>query len=328
MPADPTPQDTLCVVADIGGTNTRVALSRGTAVDTGSIRRFRNAEHTGIEPILRAYLGDAGAAPRAACVDMAGPVRDGVGTLTNLDWRVDAGALREATGATTVSVLNDMQAQGVAVGHLAGGSLRTLIPGPAAPDAPRLIVNMGTGLNAQPVYRRRGMTLVPPAEAGHVSIPVQTADELRLRDWVAARHAGGGMPGLEDLLSGRGFERIHAWLGEEAGDGGALPAAEIFAAFEKGEPRAVRAARMVVTLLGRYAGDLALITQPYGGVYLVGGVVRHLAPHLGDLGFAAAFRDKGRFADFMDAFPVHVVEDDYAALTGCAVHLHELLSET
>jgi len=36
---------------------------------------------------------------------------------------------------------------------------------------------------------------------------------------------------------------------------------------------------------------------------------------------AAALRDKGRFAEFLKAFPVWVVEDDFAALTGCAVYL-------
>jgi len=57
------------------------------------------------------------------------------------------------------------------------------------------------------------------------------------------------------------------------------------------------------------------------GVYLVGGVVQAFAPYLTRFGFAEAFRDKGRFAGFMGNFAVTVVEDDYAALTGCAAHL-------
>jgi glucokinase len=41
-------------------------------------------------------------------------------------------------------------------------------------------------------------------------------------------------------------------------------------------------------------------------------------------GFAEAFRDKGRFAGFMANFGVGVIEDDYAALTGCAAYLLDL----
>lgn len=47
-----------------------------------------------------------------------------------------------------------------------------------------------------------------------------------------------------------------------------------------------------------------------------------------DLGFAEAFLDKGRFKPFMEQFPVHLVQDDYAALRGCAAHLAELQTAT
>jgi glucokinase len=84
---------------------------------------------------------------------------------------------------------------------------------------------------------------------------------------------------------------------------------------------ATQAARILTRMLGAVAGNLALIQLPFGGVYLVGGVARSLAPYLERFGFAAAFRDKGRFSDFMHGFGVGVIEDDYAALTGCAAHL-------
>jgi glucokinase len=77
-------------------------------------------------------------------------------------------------------------------------------------------------------------------------------------------------------------------------------------------------------MLGSVAGNLALIQLPFGGVYLVGGVSQAFAPYLGDYGFVEAFRDKGRFAGFMSNFGVGVIEDDYAALTGCAAHLVSL----
>ncbi|MDP4990252.1 MAG: glucokinase, partial [Marivita lacus] len=42
-------------------------------------------------------------------------------------------------------------------------------------------------------------------------------------------------------------------------------------------------------------------------------------------GLSAAYFDKGRFSDFMEQFPVYLVDDDYAALTGSAAHLGELI---
>ncbi|WP_323769092.1 ROK family protein [Antarctobacter sp.] len=312
----------ISVVADIGGTNTRVALCRDGHILEDTIRRYRNAENTGIAPVLDDYLRAQKVTPVAVCVDMAGPVHNGVGTLTNLDWKVDAAALKAETGAARVAVLNDLQAQGFAVAHLGHDSLSPVLTGREAPnDAVRLVVNVGTGLNAVPVYSQDGRTMVPPAEAGHISLLARTAEELRLVEWIADRH---GQPGVEDVLSGRGLERLYAWVCHDEGDGDPLPAAEVMAEFEAGQPRAQRAARLFVHFLGRYTGDLALTTLPFGGIYLVGGVTRHLGPHLRSLGFAEAFADKGRFNAYMTQFPVDLVTDDYAALRGCAAHLAEL----
>jgi glucokinase (EC 2.7.1.2) len=91
---------------------------------------------------------------------------------------------------------------------------------------------------------------------------------------------------------------------------------------EPGPARA--AAELFARLLGAEAGNLALIHLPFGGLYLCGGVARAFAAHLGPMGFAENFRDKGRFSAFMDDFPVCIVEDDYAALTGCAAYLATL----
>lgn len=312
------------LVADLGGTNTRVALTQGAVVRTETIKRYRNADHPDLPSVLRAYMADQTITPDAACVAMAGPVRDGVGRLTNLNWTVERDAISAATGAATVAVLNDLQAQGHALDLLRPEVVQTVLSGqPASEKAARLVIGVGTGMNAAAVYRLGGRTLVPPAEAGHVSLPAQDATELRLLDSIARKH---GTPGLEDVLSGRGFERIYAWLCAEDGETELLDAGAIMDAVNAGgHTRAEEAARIFVRMLGRAAGNLALVHLPFGGIYLCGGVARHFAPHFDRLGFADAFYDKGRFSEFMHQFPVHLVDDDFAALTGSAAHLIELL---
>jgi len=100
----------LCLVADIGGTNTRVALADGGRIRTDSVRRFRNTEFPDLDTILVRYLAESGVARvDGACVAAAGPVKDGVATMTNLDWTIDGGTLTRATGAArpdSASLLN------------------------------------------------------------------------------------------------------------------------------------------------------------------------------------------------------------------------------
>jgi glucokinase len=65
-------------------------------VDASSVERYRNAEHEGLASVIAAYLdlrGITDAQIGGVCVAGAGPVRDGVVQLTNLDWRIDRNAL-------------------------------------------------------------------------------------------------------------------------------------------------------------------------------------------------------------------------------------------
>lgn len=315
------PRNVYSLVADIGGTNTRVALAEGRRVLPETIRRYRNDSYPGLESVLRAYIDEEeGVDPAAACVAVAGPVRDGRASMTNLDWTIDRETLARATQAETVAILNDLQAQGHALGHIADADLRTIVAGPEPqPNAARLVIGVGTGFNCAPVYDTASGRLVTPSEAGHANLPIRTEAELRLCHYVSTAH---GFPAVEDVLSGRGLERVYGWLGAEANDPREAAAQDIMTACTQGsDPRADEAVRVFSRILGTVAGNLSLIHLPFGGVYLVGGVSRAFAPFLDPYGFPEAFRDKGRFAGFMSNFAVHLVEDDYAALTGSAAHL-------
>lgn len=321
-------QTQLNLVADIGGTNTRVALAQGASVQENTIRRFRNADYPGLESVIRKYVADEGDIDAdGACVAVAGPVRDGKASLTNLDWTIDRDTLARATRAEKVSILNDLQAQGHALGHLDDNKLRAVVAGvDAGPNAAKLVVGVGTGFNAAPVYDTAAGRFVTPSESGHANLPIRTEQELRLCQYVSSAH---GFPAVEDVLSGRGIERVYAFLGQEADDPKEAGAAQIMGALSDGtDPRASEAATIFTRILGTVCGNLSLIQLPFGGVYLAGGVARAIAPYLGQFGFAEAFRDKGRFAGFMGNFAVSVIEDDYAALTGCAAHLNGLMTES
>ena len=306
--------DTLSLVADVGGTNTRVALAQGPTLLTETVRKFRNAEYPSLEEVLSAFVKIESVDCKGAAVAVAGPVRDGHGTLTNLDWSIDHDLLARVTPAETLAVLNDLQAQAHALGHIAQENLRKVIDAPPAPPgSTQLVIGIGTGFNAAVALETDHGRVVPPSECGHVSMPVSTPEALDLSTFVREKH---GFSSVEDVLSGRGLEHIHAW---QTGQNRA--AADIMASCETDETSAKTIARFV-RLMGRVAGDLALVHLPFGGVYLIGGVTRAMTPHLDRFGFKESFCDKGRFSGFMTQFQVSVVEDDFAALSGLAAHLN------
>lgn len=313
----------LNLVADIGGTNTRVAIADGAQVRAQSIRRFANAEFPSLEPVLKQYLEQEGLlSVEGTCVAAAGPVRDGVAVMTNLAWTIDADLLVRATGARHTAILNDLQAQGHALGNIAPEFLRPLIAGPQQDGASMLVVGVGTGMNAAPVHNTPGGRVVAPSECGHISMPIRHEIDFRLQKFIEGHgpHAH-GFAGVEDILAGRGLERVHAFICHEAGKPSEMKAAEIMAALAGGDALARDTARLYVRLLGNELGNLALIHLPFGGIYLIGGVARAMVPYMAEMGLTEAFRDKGRFGEFMENFALFAVEDDFAALTGCAAYL-------
>lgn len=313
FPYTPAPQ----LVADVGGTNTRVALADHGVLRSGSIRRFSNAEHGALEDILVAYL-NSNATPDCdgVCVAIAGAVRDGAATMANLDWEVSEDSLRQATGAESVALLNDLQAQGHALSTVDPRHITTLMRGAQAEDVgTQLVVGAGTGFNAAPVYHLPQGTFVAPSEHGHSHLPQGGEREQALARDLAQKH---GIASIEEVLCGRGLVALHAWVTGETTDGPA-----IIEAIAQGHPQAVETGQLYARIMGHVLGSLALTTLPYGGIYLIGGVARAMAPHLVALGMKDAFFQMGRLSYLMEEFAVHVVADDYAALHGCASFLRE-----
>lgn len=313
-PFTPAPQ----LVADIGGTNTRVALADAGVPRAGSIRKYPNAGREGLAAILRQYLRETATIETAGvCVAVAGPVRDGVARMTNLDWEITAADLADVGGTQKVAILNDLQAQGHALASLEARHLRCLMPGRAAapgarePGAVQLVVGAGTGFNAAPVHHLPSGSHVAASECGHIHLPRHGEDEEALARHLAERH---GIASIEEVLCGRGLVALHHWVSGQDLAGDALTAA-----IARGE--AQETGSLYARLMGRALATLALVHLPFGGIFLIGSVARAMAPHLVGLGMGAAFLQMGRFSALMEEFPIHVVEDDYAALLGCAAYL-------
>jgi glucokinase len=313
----------LVIVADIGGTNTRVALADGAAVRQASVAKFRNAEYRDLESVLARYLADQSLkSVDGVCVAAAGPVTDGVAEMTNIDWTITGPNIATATHAPQVAILNDLQAQGQALGHIAADRLRRIVDGPVKPGASMLVVGLGTGVNAAPVHNTPWGRVVAPSECGHITMPVRTDEDLALAKFVETYGSDAhGFTGVEDVLAGRGIEHIYAFVTAEAGALDPRTSAQVMAGIAAREPLALECARHYVRILGQELGNLAMIHLPYGGIFLIGGMSRAMAPMFSEMNLATHYHDKGRMRHIVMDCAVSIVEDDFAALTGCAVYL-------
>lgn len=303
------------LLADVGASNTRVALATPAGVLRETAQTLRNADFPGLAPLLATYLEARGAHPRILCAGVAGPVRNGRAQLTNLDWLIDSTLLSHAIGVSEVHLLNDLQAQAWALDDLAPDALLPLIPGTPAPDGPRMVMGLGTGSNIAVAHRMGARLFVPPAEAGHSSLPHMDEATNALIETLAAEVSH---KPHEALLSGPGLIRLHRLR-----TGASLSTSEIIEAHQSRDPGATATLRVFAQVLGTVLGNLALSHMATGGVYLIGGTACGLSRHLLTLGLWDCFTAKGPYTEILRAMPLTLITDDHAALLGCARHLRQ-----
>lgn len=307
------------LAADIGGTNTRVALAgrdEGGRWHVRSRGRYASQSHPSAASILSDFLaGCGGPAPAAAGIAVAGPVVDGSVQLTNVSWQVNALELSAALGNLPLALLNDFEAVGRGIDSVAAADMVTLQPGLPRADGTRLVVGAGTGLGVSVLVPAQGSYVVLPSEGSHADFAPQGEVEIALMRHLFERH---GHASWERVVSGMGLESTYAFVRSHEGHKpGSLTAPEITAAALAGsDPWAVRALSIFVSAYGRFAGNLALAVLPRGGIFIAGGIAPRILPKLREGPFLAGVTAKGRFSGLMAEMPLHVVTNDDVGMFG------------
>lgn len=308
------------LLADVGGTNARLAWQDGPGAPIEHIRVLPVAEHASLQAAIRLYLGGLGRQPAAAAIAMANPVTGDLVSMTNHHWSFSQAALRDELGLTTLRVLNDFTALALALPHLPAHELRQVGGGAAVPGAAIALLGAGTGLGVSGLLPDGAGGWVPIAgEGGHVTLPAANGRERVLMDALLRRH---GHASAERVASGTGLlETCHILCEADGVDASAFTSAAAVteAALQGRHPQALEALEMLCGVLGAVAGNLALTLGARGGVYIGGGVVPRLGAWFDASPFRARFEAKGRFAAYLRQVPVWVITAPQSpALLGAA----------
>lgn len=323
----------ITLAADLGGTHARLALvelAGGRRVDLLARRTYASAEFADALTPIRRFIREVATSPDAVAVALAGPVRDGVGTMTNRGWELDEARLAGLTATGTALLLNDFEALGHALPLLSDGDVEKIQGGSEDAQGPVAILGAGTGLGTSYVVRPDGERVdVYPSEGGHCDFAPRTEAEWELRGFLAARHSH---VSWERVLSADGLVAIYDFL-VSTGKGAAEPPTR--AAMRDDDPARVisrkgldgtdtacaQALDVFVTAYGARAGDLALALGATGGIHLAGGIAPGILPSLRSRVFRDAFLSKGRMRPWLERVPVHVITNGSAGLIGAAAAL-------
>ena len=302
------------LVGDVGGTNTRFgAWVEGALV---GVHRWPTTETPSLAQARARYESMEGASFDAAAVAVAGPVQGGRARLTNADWSGETGDL-PGRGL----LLNDLEAAAWCLPALTAQEVEALDEIPVDPLAPAVLIGVGTGLGEALFLGDR----VLAGEGGHADLasPSPRVDDM-LR-WMRAQ-PGGPRISWEHLLSGPGLGRLLAYACRTVAPSEALRSREgelapevLVSHFHQTDPAAALAVDLFVELLAAEIGNAGLRVLATGGIWLVGGVVDHLASALGGGRLRAAVDARPHMRELVQGIPIRRVLHPYPALLGGAV---------
>lgn len=304
------------LLGDLGATNARFAiLDKGTVAH---VRILACADYVTIDRAVRAYLGglETRAPVRQMALAVACPVIGDTVKLTNNPWSFSQAALKAELGLERLEVVNDFVAQALAVPQLAPGDTRQIGGGTARAGQPIGIVGPGTGLGMSVLLPLGEGWLAIPGEGGHATMAAADDREAEILGRLRRRY---GHVSAERVISGMGLTNLYETLAAMAGEKdviGLEPWQVTESARSGANPHCVEAVQVFARLLGTVAGNLALTVGALGGIYLSGGIILKLGALFDDAGFRDRFEAKGRFRNYLEAVPVHVVTNDLPAFLG------------
>ncbi|MDR6816167.1 glucokinase [Neorhizobium sp. 2083] len=306
------------LIGDIGGTNARFSILLDAYAEPKPFPNVRTADYPTIDDAIQKIVLDTSSVqPRSAILAIAGPIDGDEIDLTNCDWVVRPKGMIADLGFEDVLVVNDFEAQALAVAALSDEYREALGTSNEPHMASRVVLGPGTGLGVAGLVYARHMWFPVPGEGGHVDVGPRSERDFQIFPHLKRIE---GRVSAEEILSGRGVVNIYQAV---CTADGVQPAfsdpADITAHGLNGtNSQAVETLSLFATYLGRVAGDMALIFMARGGVYLAGGISQKIIPALKGPEFRAAFEDKAPHTELMGTIPTFVVTHPQAALAGLA----------
>ena len=298
--------DATGLVADVGGTNTRLGRVDGSGVLNDTVVKLPNGDYDSFTAMAQEYLAGQSNPDRVA-IAVAGPVAGQTAKLTNRDWDFDSDLLVRDLQAGSVLLMNDLEALGAAVPTVPEAWVEPLSEGAVLRGKGQaLVVGLGTGFNVSMVETTSGVAFC--AEQGHASLPSTVMrylgtkfDDLSLFDTV------------ENLFSGVGMLRLANALGFEADSAAAIAGSEA--------PIAREAVDICTDAFGIMVRELAYTYFPRAGFFFNGSLASLLlSPERRDR-VLAPLRADDSFEGQFSTLPTFRFTSDSVALGGCAARL-------
>ncbi len=308
-------------VADVGGTNIRLARVTETGVD--NIIKYQCKDFGSIDLAIEQYFKDLPDFTfTAGCIAIACPVLGDQVVMTNHSWAFSQKALKQQLDLEQLFVINDFTAVAHSLPVLGKDQVVQIGEGTPKENGNIAVFGPGTGLGVEHLTMTISGWQTLDGEGGHVDFaPVDETDVIVWR-YLQNQFARAS---AEEVMSGRGLMNVYKALAENANEPlAANEPAEVTQKALSGECHTcVRALTQFCRIMGSFAGNLALNMATTGGVFIGGGIANRFAEFLQDSDFRARFEAKGQMKHYVKDIPTYLIAEPDHGLLGASAYLKQ-----
>jgi glucokinase len=307
----------ICLSGDIGASNSRLAILNIQAPASPvwlAQQVYINANFKNFEQVLTAFSETHLLKIETACFGVAGPVKNGQVTATNLPWTLSEIELSKFLNVQRTFLLNDLEAIAYGLPALKPEEILEILPGQKS-TGNQAVIAPGSGIGEAVLFWDGQRHRPFATEGGHCTFSPTSALQSDLCHFLLKEHQH---VSWERVLSGPGIFNIHRFLNEQNLTGGPQNSAELTERALAGDASCLKVIDLFFEILANEAGNLALKSLSLNGLFIAGGITPKLIKLMDMKKFAQNFYHKGRMSDLLKDIPVHLVLNDLVGILGAA----------
>ncbi|WP_026972565.1 glucokinase [Aliagarivorans marinus] len=310
------------LVADVGGTNIRLALVNLSDGNIDNIQKFLCADYPTITDVIRTYLSSQETQVTQACIAIACPTDKDWIEMTNHSWAFSQKQVKADLELDNLHLINDFTGIAMSIPTLGEDQKVQVKSGEVNPDAPIAVYGPGTGLGVAHLVKHQGEFICLPGEGGHVEFAPSDDKEMHILKFLQNRL---GHVSAERLMSGPGLVNIYQGLADfyQKTPENFVPADITERGLDGSCELCRETMEVFCRVLGSFGGNLALNLSTFGGIYIAGGIIGRFMDFFKASDFIKRFEDKGRFKAFVNKVPVFVITESQPGLQGAAAYLRQ-----
>jgi glucokinase len=318
------------LAGDLGGTKTNLAYYSWEETGIIKIRgmQYKSQDFQHISEILGQFM-EGLPMPGSVCLAVAGPVMNGMATLTNLNWQIDQHELSRHFRIPKVSLINDLEANAYGIALLDEKDFALIHNVSNITEGNAAIIAPGTGLGEAGLYWDGKYYHPFGSEGGHSDFSPRNESDIELLRYLQKKF---GHVSWERLVCGPGILNIYQFLRDEKNfevqdwllekmkdhDNSTI----ISQHTETSEICNETMARFI-RFLAQESANLVLKLKATSGLFIGGGIVPQMVPLFTKYNFNSSYCKSGRLNYLLEKVPIRIILNNKTALLGAAFYGHE-----